>query len=393
MATSRFEVTTAGPAAVVVCSGDLTPGAVPELRTAVQRCIDDGAREVTIDLRGLEGVDPNAVPALSEVRDLIEGAGGTARLCVDEGVRGLLDSARTVMLFEAIDDALATADTVESLVANADDDLEMIGSEPGTVTWVHTNEAPPRGDPLAELGRSEGDGIGGDLVRLFADTAGSLYVSENLDEALGRLTAAAVHLIDGCDMASVSLVKGRELGTAGATDVVAQLGDQIQYQCGEGPCLEAATAQRLVYTPDLERDDRWPNFSRRVCTELEVRSMLACRLQVARETGPIILGALNLYALTADAFSDEDALVTVLLASHGAVVLDASARQASLRAAMESRDVIGQAKGILMERYRISDATAFDRLRTASQNMNRRLRDIAEALAETGEDPTATTAS
>ena len=121
--------------------------------------------------------------------------------------------------------------------------------------------------------------------------------------------------------------------------------------------------------------------------------MLACRLQVARETGPIILGALNLYALTADAFSDEDALVTVLLASHGAVVLDASARQASLRAAMESRDVIGQAKGILMERYRISDATAFDRLRTASQNMNRRLRDIAEALAETGEDPTATTAS
>src|SRR5581483_4864618 len=103
MATSRFEVTTADGEAAVVCSGDLTPGAVPELRTAVQRCLDAGARHVDVDLRGLEGAHPDAVAVLSEVRDLVHAAGGTARLCVDDRVRTLLESARTVMLFEAID--------------------------------------------------------------------------------------------------------------------------------------------------------------------------------------------------------------------------------------------------------------------------------------------------
>ena len=393
MATSRFEVTTAGGEAAVVCSGDLTRGAVPELRTAVQRCLDTGARHVTVDLRGLDGAHPDAIAALSEVRDLAHAAGATARLCVNDRVRTLLESARTVMLFEAIDDVLATADAVETLVADAHDDLVLDAGPDtsATVTWVHTDEVPPRGDALTDLGRPDADRIDRAVLEAFADSAVSLYVSEDLDEALGRLTQAAVALVDGCDMASVSLLAGSSIRTAGATDPVADRGDLIQYECREGPCLEAATEHRLVYTPDLAATDaRWPEFSRWVSTELEVRSMLACRLQVVRDnSAPIVLGALNLYALTPHAFSDEDALVAVLLASHGAVVIDASARQASLRTAMESRDVIGQAKGILMERYRISDVAAFDRLRTASQNMNRRLRDIAEHLAQTGEDPTA----
>ncbi|HZQ87528.1 MAG TPA: ANTAR domain-containing protein [Acidimicrobiales bacterium] len=392
MATSRFEVTTADGEAAVVCSGDLTPGAVPELRTAVQRCLDAGARHVDVDLRGLEGAHPDAVAVLSEVRDLVHAAGGTARLCVDDRVRTLLESARTVMLFEAIDDVLATADAVETLVADADDGagVDARGTAAATVTWVHTDEASPRGDPLTDLGRPDADRIDRAVLEAFADSAVSLYVSEDLGEALGRLTQAAVAVVEGCDMASVSLLAGGSIRTAGATDPIAERGDHIQYECKEGPCLEAATEHRLVYTPDLAATDaRWPEFSRRVSTELEVRSMLACRLQVMRDgSAPVVLGALNLYALTPHAFSDDDALVTVLLASHGAVVIDASARQTSLRKAMESRDVIGQAKGILMERYRISDVAAFDRLRTASQNMNRRLRDIAEQLAQTGEDPT-----
>jgi GAF domain-containing protein len=227
-----------------------------------------------------------------------------------------------------------------------------------------------------------------DVVAAFADVASSLYASELLDEALSRLTCAAVRLVEGCDMASVSLRQGNTIRTVGATSRVAEVGDSIQYATGEGPCLQAATEERLVYTPDLTADGRWPEFSRRVSTELEVGSMLACRLQVTRDSGHVVLGGLNMYALSTDAFSDDDMSVAVLLASHSSVVVDASLRQASLRGAMESRDVIGQAKGILMERYKISPADAFDRLRRASQSMNTKLRDLAEVVVTTGEDLT-----
>ena len=227
-----------------------------------------------------------------------------------------------------------------------------------------------------------------DVLTTFAEVATSLYASEVLDEALGRLSAAAVRLIDGCDMASVSLLDRGTIRTVGATSKVAEQGDLIQYDTGQGPCLEAATEQRLVYTPDLTADGRWPEFSKRVSAELEVCSMLACRLQVRRDRGEVVLGALNMYALAPEAFSDDDTLVAVLLASHSSVVIDASLRQDSLRSAMESRDVIGQAKGILMERYKISQEDAFGRLHTASQSMNRKLRDLAELVATTGEDVT-----
>lgn len=241
---------------------------------------------------------------------------------------------------------------------------------------------------IEPAGRGGDQHIDAEVVTGFADMAASLYASEVLDAALGRLTDAAVRLVEGCEMASVSLRDGKAIRTVGATDRVAEVGDRIQYATGEGPCLQAATEDRLVYTPDLPADTRWPEFSRRVCAELEVCSMLACRLQVARDGGAVVLGALNMYALTTDAFSDDDMLVAVLLASHSSVVIDASLRQASLRVAMESRDVIGQAKGILMERYKISHEDAFTRLRRASQSMNKKLRDLAESMATTGEDLT-----
>lgn len=235
----------------------------------------------------------------------------------------------------------------------------------------------------------DGHQVDADSLAAFADVAVSLYASEVLDEALARLTGAAVRVIEGCEMASVSLLEHKRIRTAGATDPVAEQGDRIQYATGQGPCLEAAIAEQLVHTPDLATDERWPEFSRRVCAELEVRSMLAVRLQVARGAdGAVVLGALNMYALTPDAFSDDDMVLATLLASHSALIIDASMRQASLRAAMESRDVIGQAKGILMERYKISNAEAFARLRTASQSMNKKLHELAETLATTGEDPT-----
>jgi AmiR/NasT family two-component response regulator len=117
-----------------------------------------------------------------------------------------------------------------------------------------------------------------------------------------------------------------------------------------------------------------------------VVSSISNRL-LARSDPATTLGSLNLYALAPAAFSEDDLMLAVLFASHAAVVVDAAASQEHLRRAIESRDQIGQAKGILMERFKISADAAFDQLRTASQRLNVKLRDLAVRLAETGEHP------
>ncbi|WP_142063664.1 ANTAR domain-containing protein [Pseudonocardia kunmingensis] len=103
------------------------------------------------------------------------------------------------------------------------------------------------------------------------------------------------------------------------------------------------------------------------------------------EDGGRELGALNLYSDRVDAFDDESEHVGLLLASHAAVAMAGAQQQENLRAAIATRDLIGQAKGILMERYKVSEDQAFAILVRASQNANRKLRDVAEQLGSSGE--------
>lgn len=232
-----------------------------------------------------------------------------------------------------------------------------------------------------------GDGLPASrVIELFAETANRLYASEDVDETLLRITSTMVAVIGPCDVASVSLLDGHSIVTRGATDPIAEHIDAIQYETGQGPCLSAASEQTFVHTPDTAHDERWPEFSRRCAQEQGVVSSLSCRL-VTRAGNTTTLGALNLYALKRNAYSDDDQMAAVLFASHAGVVVDAAATQAHLRRAIESRDQIGQAKGILMERFKISADEAFAQLRTASQHLNVKLRDLAVRIAETGETP------
>ncbi len=224
-----------------------------------------------------------------------------------------------------------------------------------------------------------------DLIEGFAETARRLYASEDLDETLGRIADAALRSVPACDMASVSVLEDGHINTHAATDTRARLADEVQYQLGEGPCLDAAHRTTLVFTPDLRSDPRWPNFGPRVADQLAVSSLISCRLSTAADRERIV-GSLNLYGGDRR-FTEEDCGVAMLLGIHASAVVSASLEKQQLRAAINSRDVIGQAKGILMERCKVTPDQAFDQLRMASQRMNVKLRELAARITETGELP------
>lgn len=131
---------------------------------------------------------------------------------------------------------------------------------------------------------------------------------------------------------------------------------------------------------DLRAETRWPGFARRAVA-LGVLSVLSFQLFAADDS----FGALNLYSPDAAAFGPDSESTGILLASHAALAMAASRTQEGLLTAMDSREMIGQAKGILMERYKVTGVEAFGLLVASSQAVNRKLRDVAEHLVATGE--------
>ncbi|MBV9594925.1 MAG: GAF and ANTAR domain-containing protein [Actinobacteria bacterium] len=159
--------------------------------------------------------------------------------------------------------------------------------------------------------------------------------------------------------------------------------DGLQYEAGDGPCLTSLRAQETVRADDLSTDPRWPRFAAGAVRE-GVLSSLSVQLFVEGTN----LGALNLYSKTPGGFDDHAESVAMLLASHAAIAMKGTQVQVNLRTALRNRDVIGQAKGILMERFRLNEAQAFDLLVLASQRTHCKLNEIADELAATGALPT-----
>ena len=220
------------------------------------------------------------------------------------------------------------------------------------------------------------------VVEEFSEIAAHVHSTEDYEQSLHRITDAAVLAVTGCDAASLSLLEESVPVTHAATSDMARCGDEIQYEEGEGPCLAAAMVERWLYTPDLAHDPRWPQSSTRLASEVGVLSMVSCRLTL--DAAPHhTLGGLNLYSRTRDGFSEEDRMLAILLACLGAVVVDASRQQVNLRAAIETRQVIGEAIGILRSHSpHLSRDEAFATLSSASQRMNVKLRDLARRIAD-----------
>jgi GAF domain-containing protein len=220
----------------------------------------------------------------------------------------------------------------------------------------------------------------GDIVstaEAFGEVARLLAAHEDLQQTLEKIVHLAVDHLEPCDFAGISFVEGRRITSPASSGDVPRIVDEIQAETGEGPCIDAIREQKVFETGDLAGEARWPRFSRRAHEETGVCSIMAFRLFIDGDT----LGALNLYATAPDAFDDTDVALASVFAAHAAVAMQSSRREEELEHKAATRDVIGQAKGILMSRSGVDEDRAFDMLRSASQRMNIKLVRVAERIA------------
>lgn len=224
---------------------------------------------------------------------------------------------------------------------------------------------------------------GDDLLERLAAIAIELADAATVEETLQLIVDRGQDLLAGCDGVSMMLIgRGGRIETPAFSSDVARDSDLAQYATGEGPCLDAIEHHRTIVLNDLETDERWPDYRARAL-ELGVRSMISFRLFVTDDS----LGALDLYSTQVNAFDERSQLVGQAFAAQASVALRAAMTEAGLQTALRSRDVIGQAKGIVMARYRITSDMAFDTLKRLSQHRNQPLRDLAAEIAESGAVP------
>jgi transcriptional regulator with GAF, ATPase, and Fis domain len=240
-----------------------------------------------------------------------------------------------------------------------------------------------RGDVSALAWRGGTQAGGGLLAEQLSDLARVMQHETDVQGTLDSIVRSAVVTVPGAEHASLSAVRRRRhVVTVAATGELPRAVDQAQYTAGEGPCLDALYDRAAVQLPDLAYETRWPKFVALVRL-LPLGSMLAVQLYVEGDD----LGALNLQSRHPHAFTGESVRVALLFAAHAAVAMAAAEQHEHLTAALCSRDLTGQAKGILMERYKVTAAQAFAMLVRVSSITNRRLVDIAEELSTTGSMP------
>ena len=222
----------------------------------------------------------------------------------------------------------------------------------------------------------------GSVAQNLASVARQLQGEDTPVRTWQRIVDLAVATLDGCEMAAISLVhaSGR-IDTPVFTDKLALKVDEIQYETGQGPCLQSIRDHEVVMTPDLAAEDRWPQFSRRASEETGIRSMIGFRLFVREDT----LGALNLYSSQVAGFQGDATALGAVFASHAALAMANAAEHEhgeDMQDALESSRTIGVALGILMGQSTVSRADAFQILSKASQRSNVKLRDLAEQIVE-----------
>ncbi|MEX5256916.1 ANTAR domain-containing protein [Kocuria arenosa] len=228
--------------------------------------------------------------------------------------------------------------------------------------------------------RVPGAGAAGGLADQLGDLARVLQQGTGFEQTLETIVAAALDLIPGTAAASISVVEHRRRirSHAHSSDLPVRV-DRLQEAMGEGPCLDAIWHQCTVRVPDVAHEDRWPTFAP-AAAAVGAASMLSFQLYVEADN----LGALNLFGAAAGAFDAESEEIGRLVAVHAAVAFADAKRILNLEDALAARDVIGRAKGILMERHKVTDQQAFLLLSAASSRTHVKLREVAEQLATTG---------
>lgn len=337
-------------------------------------------REFVADARD-EAADER--DALADTRDVIAGA----RDVIADAREAQLDDGEAQLRARSRQSGV-TVDTAD--VAGRGEDRsarELAGEDRADIGRDREEEKASR---EAATERREGESEPTLLALAFASIAEQLYDADTYDEVLTRIAAAAVATITGGESASVTMRDEDGYRTAGSTDQSAAAVDQAQYDALEGPTLDALTMP-VVDAPSFP-DDRWPLLGAHPIDH-GVESSLSYQLDPStrgRRGGEA--ASLNIYAPTPEAFDQAAREIGMILAAHASLAARAVGERATLQAmgehlqqALLSRDVIGQAKGILMERLKTTPEDAFDILKRSSQRLNRKLREVARELTETGE--------
>ena len=228
------------------------------------------------------------------------------------------------------------------------------------------------------------------VQELLRDLSRVVLAGRTLTDVLTDVVTIAARGIPGAESTSITLVRGEDAFTAAHHGEMALVADEMQYERGYGPCMDAGRANVVLRVDDMTTETRWPDYAARV-VDVGVRSSLSVPLPYQGSS----IGALNIYSTRPDAFRSAEAMsagTEVAEAVAVAVVnADAHARivdQAhNMRVAMESRAVIEQAKGVLMAQRGFDADEAFDMLRDASQRYNRKLRDIAAGIVDSTRRP------
>lgn len=202
----------------------------------------------------------------------------------------------------------------------------------------------------------------------------------DVDAVLGELTQSALESLPGAQYAGITIAsRDRGVRTTAAIGDYPGLLDEIQKRHGAGPCLSAAWEQQAIRIDDVAAEhDRWPGFCHDVISETPIRSVLSFQLFADHHT----MGALNFYAEQPYSFDDDAIEIGRMLATHVAVAWSMVRRDLQFRSALASRDIIGQAKGMVMERFKIDAEQAFELLKRLSQSSNTPVVSIARQLVE-----------
>lgn len=344
--------------------------------------------EATVNVRG--GVDALTAPGLAAILEVLVGQ-GRRRVVLDLSDLAFMDTAGRLVVLDVLARLGECEFTIQPPRA-LPGGVHLAGmTEPAGLDWSEI----PRGGLgpeelpglLAALEPVEPAVLAGGLLRVAAVPANE----DVLDAALRLVVALARVTVAGADGVSVSLRRRGALATVAASDETISGMDCDQYATGEGPCVSAAGEGHWFHVESLENETRWPAFIPRA-RERGIKSILSTPLRT--RTRPA--GALNLYSHTARAFTGPSLELASLFAARASDVLAAGAADVSvedfahqLQAAVRDRDILGQARGALMERHGISAAAADTTLRRSSQQAGTTLRKLAEDVVASTQPPPA----
>ena len=218
-----------------------------------------------------------------------------------------------------------------------------------------------------------------DLAERFVEIVASVNAGGEFS-TVDHVVRTARNRVTGADSASITTYRRGRFTTTAASDDLSRRGDDLQYELGSGPCVDAVVDDVICTPNDIAVDERWPEYGPRVSEELGVSSMLSFPLHTGSTES---LDGLNIYSRTVGAF-DEDALLTgMFIASQAALAISCD-KVANLERALATSREIGTAIGVLMTSAKLTREQAFGRLRVASQESNRRLYEVAAEVVDTG---------